>query len=135
MVSSKRSKSAVIQLKVRMGEPLRAQLDKSARQRGPRGISLNAEIVNRLEQSFYWDKEYGDAVKMANKIIADAREVSAGEKDIALRKMGIHPVIGRPGHFVEIDKIKPTEMIELNPALETLIERIVVRTLEKAKQP
>jgi hypothetical protein len=43
-----RKKSATIQLKVRMKEPLRATLEKAAAQRG---VSLNSEIVDRLEQS------------------------------------------------------------------------------------
>lgn len=44
----KRSKKAVVQLGVRMREPLRAQLTKAAK---AKGISLNAEIVDRLERS------------------------------------------------------------------------------------
>jgi predicted HicB family RNase H-like nuclease len=45
----KREKSATIQLKMRMKEPLRARLEESARDRG---VSLNAEGVSRLERSF-----------------------------------------------------------------------------------
>jgi hypothetical protein len=44
-----RDQAATVQLKVRMKEPLRAMLDEvSAR----RGVSMNAEMVRRLEQSF-----------------------------------------------------------------------------------
>jgi Arc-like DNA binding dprotein len=41
--------SAMVQLKFRVREGLRAKLEEAARQRG---VSLNAEIVHRLEQSF-----------------------------------------------------------------------------------
>jgi hypothetical protein len=44
-----RDESTTAQLKVRMKEPLRALLEDSARERG---ISMNAEIVRRLERSF-----------------------------------------------------------------------------------
>lgn len=44
----KRKKTAIVQLKVRMREPLRAHLEKAA---AARGISLNSEIVDRLERS------------------------------------------------------------------------------------
>lgn len=43
-----RKQSATVQLKVRMKEPLRARIERAANQRG---VSLNAEIVGRLEQS------------------------------------------------------------------------------------
>lgn len=46
---SSRPESATIQLKVRMKESLRRQIDSSAR---ARGISLNADVVKRLEESF-----------------------------------------------------------------------------------
>ncbi len=44
-----RPKSATIDLKVRMKEPLRARIEKAAKDRG---VSLNAEIVDRVEKSF-----------------------------------------------------------------------------------
>ena len=44
-----RDKSATIDLKVRMKEPLRAKIESAA---GARGVSLNAEAVDRLEKSF-----------------------------------------------------------------------------------
>jgi hypothetical protein len=45
----KRDESATVDLKVRMKEPLRASLEEAARRRG---VSMNAEAVQRLEQSF-----------------------------------------------------------------------------------
>jgi Arc-like DNA binding dprotein len=44
-----RDKATTVQLKVRMKEPLRAKLEEMAHRHG---ISMNAEIVARLEQSF-----------------------------------------------------------------------------------
>jgi len=44
-----RDKTATIELKVRMKEPLRARIEAAAKDRG---VSMNAEAVERLEQSF-----------------------------------------------------------------------------------
>ena len=44
-----RAKSATIDLKVRMKEPLRACIEEAAREHG---VSMNAEIVNRLARTF-----------------------------------------------------------------------------------
>ena len=44
-----REESATVELKVRMKEPLRASLELAARQHG---VSMNAEAVRRLDQSF-----------------------------------------------------------------------------------
>jgi hypothetical protein len=44
----KRPKTAIVQLKLRMREPLRAHLEKAAK---ARGVSLNNEAVDRLERS------------------------------------------------------------------------------------
>lgn len=43
-----RKKTAIVQLKVRMKEPLRAKIEKAAKSKG---VSINSEIVDRLEQS------------------------------------------------------------------------------------
>lgn len=81
----KRAKSAVAQLKVRLREPMRARLEKSAKQRG---ISLNAEIANRLEQSFDWDEKFGDSRKM----LAEHEEVLRSGLEAAMRHEGYQPV-------------------------------------------
>ena len=47
---AKRKKTATVQLKVRMKEPLRGQLEKAAK---ARGVSLNSEAVDRLDRSFH----------------------------------------------------------------------------------
>ena len=61
---AKRKQSAKVDLTLRIKEPLRADLAKTAKQRG---VSMNAEIVNRLERSSHnqsllnevLDLEYG----------------------------------------------------------------------------
>jgi hypothetical protein len=45
----KRDQKALVQLKVRMREPLRARLEEEA---SLRGLSINAEIVDRVEYTF-----------------------------------------------------------------------------------
>ena len=47
---ARREKSDTVQLKTRMKEPLRAKLEAAAEEKG---ISLNAEAVQRLERSFF----------------------------------------------------------------------------------
>ena len=42
-----RDQATTVQLKVRMKEPLRADLEEAAQRRG---VSMNAEIVRRLER-------------------------------------------------------------------------------------
>lgn len=49
----KRPKTATVNLKVRMKEPLRAKVETSAKKRG---VSLNAEVVKRIELSFEAEK-------------------------------------------------------------------------------
>lgn len=51
-----RPKSATIDLKVRMKEPLRARIERAAKHRG---VSLNAEIVDRVEKSFQQEDALG----------------------------------------------------------------------------
>ena len=49
MPAPKRKQTAVVQLKVRMREPLRAKLESAA---AKKGTSINSEVVDRLERSF-----------------------------------------------------------------------------------
>jgi hypothetical protein len=55
----RRKQSATVDLKVRMKEPLRATLERSAKKRA---VSLNAEAVDRLERSFLLDQILGDEI-------------------------------------------------------------------------
>lgn len=51
-----RKQSATAQLKTRLREPLRAQLEAAAKKRG---VTLNAEIVDRLESSLKQEVRFG----------------------------------------------------------------------------
>jgi Arc-like DNA binding domain len=53
----KRDEDASAQVKVRLKEPLRAALEEAARKRG---ISMNAEVISRLERSFEQDQRLQD---------------------------------------------------------------------------
>jgi hypothetical protein len=44
-----RDQKAIVDIKIRMREPLRVQIEKAA---AVRGVSMNAEMINRLERSF-----------------------------------------------------------------------------------
>jgi Arc-like DNA binding domain len=52
----KRDQTAVADVKTRLREPLRAKLERAARHRG---VSMNAEICDRLERSFQREEEFG----------------------------------------------------------------------------
>ena len=52
----KRKQSATVDLKMRIKEPLRAAIERAARQRG---ISMNAEMVRRLGQTTQFDERLG----------------------------------------------------------------------------
>lgn len=56
MPAPKRKQTAVVQLKVRMREPLRAKLESAA---AKKGTSINSEVVDRLESSFRVDDQLG----------------------------------------------------------------------------
>ena len=53
----KRDATQNVQLKVRMKEPLRFALESAATEKG---ISLNAEVVSRLERSFEYERHISD---------------------------------------------------------------------------
>ena len=53
---SRRKQSATVDLKLRVKEPLRAAIERAARHRG---ISMNAEMVRRLEQTTQRDERLG----------------------------------------------------------------------------
>ncbi len=75
---AKRSRSDTIQLKARMKEPLRAKLEAAAT---AKGVSLNAEMVHRLEQSFLADDFLGGpenaiAVRLVGPILQDVETLT-----------------------------------------------------------
>ncbi len=53
---AQRKKTATVQLKVRMKEALRARIEKAAK---AGSVSMNAEILERLERSFETENQYG----------------------------------------------------------------------------
>ena len=64
-----RSRDAAIQLKARMHEPLRARLEKLAKQRG---VSLNTELVDRIKESFLRNSVGGPEVAAIVRLITAA---------------------------------------------------------------
>jgi len=65
MAVAKRELTDVVQLKVRMPEWLRADLEKAA---SKKGLSLNQEMVNRLAESFAIDRsdEFFERIHVAD---------------------------------------------------------------------
>lgn len=53
-----RKKTATVDIKIRFKEPLRARIERAAKQRG---VSMNAEMTDRLERSFSQDDSFGGA--------------------------------------------------------------------------
>ena len=69
---AKRKSTAIVQLKLRLRENLRAQLEASAKKGGH---SLNQDIVNRLAASFAMEEIMGlsDKVDQVNRALDDMR--------------------------------------------------------------
>jgi len=57
-----RSETAYVEIKIRMREPLRRQIEDAAR-RGE--VSMNAEMIDRLEKSFRRETEFGGPLTAA----------------------------------------------------------------------
>ncbi len=102
-----RKPSANIQLKTRMKEPLRATLAKKAKDRG---VSLNAEIVDRLERSLAAEeaeiKKFGNLgiynyMKLLAATLAFVEEKTGGEwlKDAKTTDQGTMAIYGVMGAF------------------------------------
>jgi len=62
MAKKPRQRTALVQLKIRMREPLRARLEAEA---SSRGVSINAEVVDRLEYLFDRSDLLGEALSLA----------------------------------------------------------------------
>jgi len=79
---AKRATFATIQLKVRMPEWLRADIEKAA---GKKGLTLNQEIVNRLADSFAVDRtdQFFERVHVAEKAIMDLeRRIQGAQSEV-----------------------------------------------------
>jgi hypothetical protein len=70
----KRAKDQVVNLRLRVREALRAQLEKAARRKG---ISLNAEVEARLERSFQDEAALAELPGLVKRTLA---ELSKGEQ-------------------------------------------------------
>jgi Arc-like DNA binding domain len=85
MAMPERDEDAYAQLKFRVKERLRAALEQAAKQRG---ISMNAEIVLRLEQSFERQSELkinlDELRSRLNAVVANLAELSRLTKDKAI---------------------------------------------------
>ena len=80
-----RKQSATVDLKVRMKEPLRAKIEKAAKRRG---VSMNAEAVERLERSFDKEDDWGGAELRNMARIMSAAFERGGKRGAHARK---HP--------------------------------------------
>ena len=67
---TERDDAATAEIKLRMKEPLRAKIESAARERG---ISMNAEMVDRLERSF-------ERPAIVKSLLGEALELSFGSK-------------------------------------------------------
>ena len=85
-----RSRDAVVQLKARMREPLRARLEAAAKRRG---VSLNAELVDRLDRSFAKDDAFGGLVIANAARLMAAAFLQGGQHE---ERMHTTPIGGQP---------------------------------------
>jgi hypothetical protein len=81
----KRDKAALVQTGLRIRGPLLARLDKAA---STRGISLNAEIIDRLDKSFVWER----AFREAQALIDNANRITTGTLRQFMIDAGYTPV-------------------------------------------
>src|SRR4051794_22258842 len=82
----RRAMSDAVQLKIRTKEPLRAMLEKAAKERG---VSMNQEIIDRLQKSAEYDRrieeifgghEIYDLVRIIAAILAATLHRKEGDK-------------------------------------------------------
>ena len=62
MAKKPRQRTALVQLKIRMREPLHARLEDAASRRG---VSINAEVVDRAERTFDYQDLLGETLSLA----------------------------------------------------------------------
>jgi hypothetical protein len=112
-MTNTRSRGAVVQLKARMREPLRARLEAAAKRRR---VSLNAELVDRLERSFAKDDAFGGLV------IANAARLMAA----AFLQGGQHQAHAHHPHW------RPADWIHSSACYDAAA-RAVVRVLNSMR--
>ena len=111
---AERSRSDTIQLKARMKEPLRAKLEAAAE---ARGVSLNAEMVHRLEQSF--TEDFGSesnrilmrALTLANKMaeITTGKDVFSDRETAQAARTAMIAILDA---LLPIEPLAPKDKIE-----------------------
>src|SRR5690348_12582931 len=62
VMAESRTDASTAEIKIRMKEPLRAQIERAAE---IRGVSMNAEMIARLEHSYRTDESLGAALVFA----------------------------------------------------------------------
>lgn len=76
-----RDQAASAEIKIRMKEPLRAEIERAARRRG---VSMNAEMVDRLERSFAetaYPPEIAALAELLARVMTDAgRSIEGGNR-------------------------------------------------------
>src|SRR5262245_31587980 len=81
---AKRSLDAKADIKIRLTEGLRRNIEKAATQNG---VSMNSEMIHRLERSFSQDDAFGsryrEFVRLMSAAFATAGHAKASEKKIA----------------------------------------------------
>lgn len=103
----RRKQSATVQLTLRMKEPLRAQIKRSAKRRG---LSLNAEIVDQLERVYTYEeselKAFGseaiyDYMKLLAMAIKTVENITNGKwlKDNKTTRESLAAIYGIMGAF------------------------------------
>jgi len=113
-----------VSIAARLQTPLHERIKRDAENAG---WSVSREIERRLERSFEWEEQFGSIKQLHD----DAQRVINRGREGALAQWGIKPVAGRRGLYFEGDSI-PDDLVALNPALETLIERAAERAVEMA---
>jgi hypothetical protein len=73
-----RKTSARADIKIRLPEPLRADIERAARERGG---SMNAEMVERLSRSFEMDAAYGPRTAALLRLLGQIPQMLGGESD------------------------------------------------------
>jgi hypothetical protein len=120
---TKRPKTAVAQLKVRLRETLRAQLEKSAKQHG---LSLNAEIAKRLDQSFEWERAFAEPKKMIEQDFLAAM-LQKGFQRLFTK----HGVIWTQTEIKLTDLLRSVEATALVRAIEPELAVVVAKAIAK----
>jgi hypothetical protein len=104
---ARHAKTETVQVGLRLKESLRATLDEAARERG---VSMNAELVARLERSVQQDRIFGSAAAQ------QVAFMTAAAYDMAGRMRGA----GKPDWTKDPDAHRAAVFAAINSLLEVL---------------